>query len=549
MILKMKKEKEVKNLPNNNNNNNTNSLSGKQRLLEILKVLKRHDCLSGIDPQKLRLILEDLGPTYIKIGQILSNRPDMLPQEYIDELSYLRNEVKPMAYQEILDILRTEYDKRLFQLFLSIDRTPLGSASIAQVHKAILKDGTDVVIKVQRPHIKEIMVADIRVLKKAIKILHVEKLFKNIISFDEVLDELLNTALEEMNFLTEASHIEEFYEINKDLKYIKCPKVYKNLTTKKIIVMEYINGYNINETDKLKNAGYDLDEIGSKLAENYIYQAIDIGYFHADPHPNNIIISDGKICYIDFGMMGYLNARNKDILKKCIVAIFNNDIKEVERNLLILGEAKGDINHSKLCRDLELILDKNKTLGIKDINITKFANEILNLLSSNGITLPKDITMLVRGIVVLEGTLEVVSPNISLLQVFESRVKNITLKSLINKENVAKELTHSLSSMSSLIRIPEDIHAFFKSTTRGDTKFNIEITDANKYLDRFEKMIHRIVVCFLDVAFIVGASLMVSKGIDSSDQRFLFYLYVAVGFILTIWIFIKMYLDKLNRKK
>ncbi len=537
MMQKMKKVKE------------NNSLSGKDRLFEILDVLKKHDVFRGIDPVKLREILQELGPTYIKVGQILSNRPDMLPEEYIEELSKLRSNVNPMSYQEILDILKEEYDKKLFQIFLSIDRNPLGSASIAQVHKAVLKNGQEVVIKVQRRNIKETMIADIKVLKKALGILRVQKLFKNIVSFDEVLDELLNTTLEEMNFLTEALHINEFYQENKEIKYIKVPKVIKSLTTEKVIVMEYINGFNISQVDELKQNGYDLDEIGSKLADNYIYQAIDIGYFHADPHPNNIIITDGKIGYIDFGMMGRLNSRNKELLRQCIIAIFNNDIKEVERILLIIGDAKGEINHSRLCRDLQLILDKNKSMGIKDINITRFANELMNILGSNGIKLPKDITMLVRGIVVLEGTLETVNPEISLLQVFENRVKSTSIKSVLNKENMTKEVGHFMSSLGSLNRLPSDLHTFLKSTTRGETKFNIEVTDSNKFLDRFEKMIHRIVVCILDVAFIVGAALMVSNGINTSDQRFLFYLYVAVGFIFTVWLFIKMYFDKLNRKK
>ena len=279
----MKTEKEVKNL------------SGKERLFEIIGVLKKHDILNGMNPTKFRTILEDLGPTFIKIGQILSNRPDLLSDSYIEELSNLRSNVSPMTYQEILDILSAEYDRKLFQIFLSIERKPLGSASIAQVHKAVLKDGTDVVIKVQRENIRETMIADIKVLKKALKMLHVQKMFKDIVSFDDVLDELLSTSLEEMNFLIEAEHILEFYNENKELKYIKVPKVNKKLTTEKVLVMEYISGHNINECDKLIEDGYDLDEIASKLADNYIYQALDIGYFHADPHPNNIIITDGKI--------------------------------------------------------------------------------------------------------------------------------------------------------------------------------------------------------------------------------------------------------------
>lgn len=536
-MLKMKKE------------NKTTKISGKARLFQIIDTIKKHDIISGITPVKLRELFSDLGPTYIKIGQILSNRPDIVPKEYIDELSKLRSDVLPMSYQEILDILKDEYDKNLFQIFLSIDRNPLGSASIAQVHKAVLKNGKKVVIKVQRRNIKETMIADIRVLKKAIEILRIQKIFNDIVSFNEVLDELLNTTLEEMNFLTEAEHINEFYSVNKEIKYIKVPRVYKSLTTEKVLVMEYVDGHKISELDSLKEQGYDPYEIGQKLADNYIYQAIDIGYFHADPHPDNIIINNGKITYIDFGMMGRINNRNKELLKRCIIAIFNDDIKEVERTLLIICESKGNINHSRLCNELQLILDKNKSSGIEDINIAKFTEELMNILTSNNITVPHDITMLIRGIVVLEGTLEVVSPSINLMQVFETYSKNYSIKDIINKETIVKEAGHLVTSLSSLVRIPSDIHSIFKSLSRGETKVNIEITDAKEYIDRFEKMIHRIVVCFLDVAFIVGASLMVSNGINTSDQRFLFYLYVVVGFIFTVWIFIKMYLDKLNRKK
>lgn len=533
----------------NENVNLDNNLNSKNRFFEILSILKKYNVFDGIDPIELREMLEELGPTFIKVGQILSNRPDMLPATYIDELSKLRYDVKPMSYQEVLDILNEEYDKRLFQLFLSIEREPVGSASIAQVHKAILKDGTQVVVKVQRRNIKERMVTDINLLRRALKMLNVEKMFKNIVSFDDILDELLSTSLEEMNFLLEASHIDEFYNANKEIDYIKAPKVFKNLNTEKVLVLEYITGYEIMQLDELKKAGYDLEEIGNKLAENFIYQALEVGFFHADPHPNNIIITEGKIGYVDYGMMGRLNSRNKELLKQCMVAIFNNEVKEVERILLILCDVHGDVNHNRLCRDLELILDKNKDLGIKDINITKFANELIDTLGTNGIKIPRDITMLVRGIVVLEGTLEVVSPEISLLQVFENYVKKDGMDKIFNKDNLIKEAGHFVNSLSSLSRLPYDIHTFFKNTSRGDTKFNIELSDSNKYLDRFEKMIHRIVVCILDVAFIVGAALLVSNGIETDEQRFLFYLFFVVGFLLTVWLFIKMYIDKLNRKK
>lgn len=523
-------------------------LTGKDRLFEIINVLKNNNILSGMNPQKFKKILEELGPTFIKIGQILSNRPDMLSEEYIKELSQLRSDTIPLSYQEILDILNEEYDKKLFEIFLNIDRKELGSASIAQVHKATLIDGTKVVIKVQRPNIKEKMTTDIRLLKKAMKMLHVQSFVKNIIDLDSSLDELLKTTLEEINFLTEASHIDEFYKNNKEYKYIKVPKVYKNLTTEHVLVMEYIDGYKISNTDKLIEEGYDLDEIGSKLADNYINQAITEGYFHADPHPDNIIITDGKIAFIDFGMMGRLSNKNRELLEKCIYAILVDDVKEVEKILLILGDTTSDINHQKLRNEIKKILDKYKTTGIKEINITKFANEMLNMLGDNKIVLPEDITMLVRGIVVLEGTLEVVSPNINLLEVFKARVKKVDLKKIISKDKLSTLALNTLTSANDLIKLPEDLHRFLKETSEGETKFCIEVNDSNKKIDRFEKMVHRIVVCLLDIGFIVGAALIASNGVTTSEQKFIFYLYLFVGTIFTIWLFIKMYIDKLNRK-
>lgn len=524
-------------------------ISGKKRFIEIFSVLKENNVLSWMNPQKFRKILEELGPTFIKIGQILSNRPDMLPQEYIDELSKLRSDVNPMSYEEVVEIIEEQYQKKIHEVFLSLEHKAIGSASIAQVHKAKLLNGDLVVVKVQRKNIKNIMTSDINVLKKVCHVLKLQQFFKNIISLDDALDELIHTAYEEMNFLKEASYMDEFRQLNKDVAYIKIPKVYTEYSCEKVLVMEFISGTLIADREKLLADGYDLLEIGSKLANNYIYQAIDCGVFHADPHPDNIFIEDGRIVYLDFGMVGRINSRDKQLLENCIIAILEDDILEVERNLLILGDVKGEVNHTKLRHEIENILNKNKAMAIQEINITYFANEMLNMLGSNNITLPKDITMLVRGIVVLEGTLETVSPSINLMQVLKNRCAGSTFKEMFKKDNWRSGVKDTIVSLNSLRKIPSDIHAFFNEATRGEVKFNVEVTDSNKQIDRLEKMVHRIVVCALDVAFIVGASLIASNEVITSEQEFLYYLYIILGTIFTIWLFIKMYIDKLNRKK
>ncbi len=526
-----------------------NNISGKDRLFEILSIIKRNGILSGITPQKLRKTCEELGPTFIKIGQILSNRPDLLSDEYIDELSKLRSNVKPMEYAEVLEIIDAETPKRLFEIFSSIETKPLGSASIAQVHKAILKTGEEVVIKVQRKDIKEKMTLDIKIMKKACKILRIESIINNIISISDILDELLATAIEEMNFVEEANNIVEFAKYNEEFAFMKVPKVYKELTSEKMLVMEYIDGIRINNKEELERRGYDLNEIAAKLADNYIYQALDTGFFHADPHPDNIYIMDGKIVYLDFGMMGHLSAQNKNILKKCLININDNDMFELEKNLLILVDARREVNHDKLRKDIERILDKNKNQDIANIDIADFSNDLMNMFVNNSLSVPHDITMLVRGIVVLEGTLETVNPNISLLEVIKNRLAGHTIKDVFNKDNIKKEIVETVSGLNKIHKIPGDLHIFLKEASNGNLKFNMSLPDANKYFDRLEKMVHRIVVCILDVAFILGAALIASNRVETKEQSFLFYLFVLLGIVFTIWLFVKMYLDKLSRRK
>ena len=523
-------------------------MNGKKRLIEIIKVINEHEILKGITPQKLRETFEDLGPTYIKIGQILSNRPDLIGEEYINELAKLRSKVTPIPYNEVLDIINEELDDDRLLLIESIEKEPVGSASIAQVHRAILKNKEAVVIKVQRRNIKEIMITDIKVLKKACQILHVNDVLKGIVKVEDVLDELLNTSILEMDFINEANNIVEFSSINRDIHYIKVPKVYKELSTDKVLVMEYVKGIKIDDKDSLINEGYDLDEIGKKFADNYIYQAIDCGFFHADPHPDNLFIDDGKITYLDFGMVGRLNTRNKDVLNRMIEAILDDDVKVVEKCLLLLSTTKGSVNHNKLRNDLREVLDNYKDLPIQDIDISKFVLDIIKLLSTHKITLQKDITMLVRGIIVIEGTLETVSPSISLIDVFKTRTIKNGLD-FVSNDSISKEALNFIKSMKHISTIPQDIHNTLNEIVNGDVRFNVEVTDSNRQIDRLEKMVHRIVVCALDVAFIVGASMIASKEIVTKEQTFLFYLYVVLSSIFTVWLFIKMYIDKLNRKK
>lgn len=518
--------------------------SSKDRLLEIVRIIKKYDLIKNATPENLRLAIEEAGPTFIKLGQILASRDDIIPKEYCDELSHLRNQVKPMSYDKVLEILDREYKGTTFEIFSSIDEIPIGSASIAEVHKAVLKDGTEVVIKIQRENIYELMAMDVRLLKKIVSILKLDKVFDSIFNFNDIIDEMFETAKEEMNFLIEASHTEEFYEKNKNVLYIRSPKVYKEYTTSKSLVMEYMDGIRINDYASLEKNGYDRDEIGKKLAANYIKQALDDGYFHADPHVENLKIKNGKIIYLDFGMMGRLSRRDRDLLSKCIMAIIKDDVTEVSHILLAFGKTRGPIDHMVLKNDIKRVIEKNKTQDISDIDIKDFMNDFLVMLSNNHISLPKDVTMLMRGIIVLEGVLRSVSPKINLMQILDTHIKP---NNIFDEDKAKKFIHEAAQSGTDMVYLPNEMLSFLKGVNSGELRFNIELNDSKHQMRNLEQLVHLCMVTILDVAYILGTSLIVMQ--SDGELPFIFYVYLIFGGICTVWIFYKMFTSKIRNRR
>ena len=519
-------------------------LSGKDRLLEIVSIIKKYDLLKNATPKNLRLAIEEAGPTFIKLGQILASRDDVIPKEYCDELSHLRNQVKPMSYEKVLEILDREYKGKTNEIFKSIEEVPIGSASIAEVHKAVLNDGSEVVIKIQRENIYDLMTMDVRLLKKIIDLLKIDKIFDSVFNFNDIIDEMFETAKEEMNFLIEASHTEEFYEKNKNILYIRSPMVYREYTTSKSLVMEYMDGIRINDFITLDEHGYDRDEIGKKLAANYIKQALDDGYFHADPHTENLKIKDGKIIYLDFGMMGRLSKRDRELLSKCILAILKDDVTEVSHILLAFGKTRGQVDHMVLKNDIKRVLDKNKSQDIADIDIKDFMNDFLAMLSNNHISLPKDVTMLIRGIIVLEGVLRSVSPNINLLQILSTHIKP---DNIFDEEKAKRFLQKASQSGTDLVYLPNEMLSFLKGVNSGELRFNIELNDSKHQMRNLEQLVHLCMVTILDVAYILGTSLIVMQ--SNGDLPFIFYVYLVLGGICTVWIFYKMFTSKIRNRR
>lgn len=484
--------------------NNTSSI----RLRQILEVLKKHHITQGLQPQKLKEILEDLGPAYVKLGQIMSMRSDMLPESYCRELAKLRTEVKPLPFEAVVQAIEAELRKPVKDVFLQISPKPLGSASIAQVHSAVLRNGEKVVLKVQRPHIRETMAEDISLMRKAVSLLKFTIGTGDLIDFRTVIDELWKTSQEEMDFLKESANCDLFAEHQKGISYVTCPIVNHDLTTIHLLVMSNIEGIQIDHTEELISQGYDMTEIGRKTAENYCKQILEDGFFHADPHPGNIRIADGKIAWLDLGMMGHLSSRYRELFKRAVLSVLKNDIYELKNVLLALGDAKGRINHTQLYTDIDNIVSKYITTGFGNMDVGELIERLLELIKSHHIAISPDITLLCRSMITMEGLLSVCSPEVNMFDILSSYMS----AALLDEIHLKKELKHSARlayfSLSKSLEIPALLSDLLNITKNGQTKINLEFSNSRDLESTFRKGMNLLVLSILFAALFTGSSLL-----------------------------------------
>ena len=510
------------------------------RLKEMVAVLRKYEVVRGMTPEKLRHILEDLGPTFVKLGQVMSMRPDFLPQEYCDELMKLQNGAKPLPFSTIIEVIEQEYSRRWNKVFASIDEEVLGSASIAQVHRAVLTTGERVVVKVQRPGIYKVMARDMVLLKRASRLVRVVSHSQDVIDFDMVLEEMWGIAKQEMDFLIEADHIEEFRHLNQDEAFVTCPNVYRNLTTQHILVMEYVDGVRIDDFDGLRARGVDITLLGRRLGENYVKQIIEDGYFHADPHPGDIWVRGGRIVWLDLGMMGRLSNRDRTAIRKAVIALANHDTFEMKTAVLALGVPRGHINHTALYQDIDALMAQYSTLDFRDLRMGVLTRQIMNILRVHHIACPQGLSMFARGLLTIEGVMRLVCPKVSFVEIFAKRLQLNYKKNFDWREEISKAKRESYLLMRKSMALPEQISDILKMTMSGQTKVNLDLTGSEEPLRHVDKMVNRVIVAVLCAALLLGSSTictpnMTPKIMEIPLLGFVGYLIAFVLSIRLIW--------------
>ena len=469
-------------------------IDNRERLGEITAVLRKHHITRGVTPGKLRAILEELGPTYVKLGQIMSLHSDVLPQRYCDELMNWHN------------------------IFSSIEKETLGSASIAQVHRAKLLDGTDVIVKVERKGIYDIMARDIGLLKRAVNLLPPVGGFKNVVDLEMVLDELWATAQEEMDFLKEAANMEEFARNNQGIRYIRCPKLYHEYTTSRVLVMEYIGGCPVDDRASLQAEGYDLGEIGRKLVNNYVKQVMDDGFFHADPHPGNVKVMDGKIVWIDMGMMGRLTNRDRNLMARAVRAIAVGDIAVLEATILELGDIQGKIDSGKLYGELRDLMDRygNASMGSID------------------------------AVEQMQGVLLNISPDINMAEIAAGRLKEEMLQNFDLRTEAGKAGRRVYKAVGRSLDIPPLIKIALEEYLKGQARVHMELDATKEFSHLMRRLVRNVVMGLWVMALLISSSIICTTemkpqllGIPALG----FFGYV-LAFAICLYIFIRHWLTR-----
>lgn len=483
--------------------------SGK-RMKEIRQILMKHQAFSGLTPEKAVVILEDLGPTYVKIGQIASNRSDLLPKEYCDAFEKLRADVPPMPFRAVIERIEAALDAPWQTAFSSIDEEPLGSASIAQVHKAALHDGTAVAVKVRRPGIVHQMAEDITLIKHLLALAE----FANIapgglmLTLDDLVSELERTTAEELDFSIELENLKRFHKEIADQRGVASPLPFPEFSTDSVLVMEFVTGDLLDDKDKLIAQGEDLAAIGERIAQSYVTQVIDNGFFHADPHPGNIMVNERGIVWIDLGMTGSLVSGERAIVGDVFRGVAANDPFALKDALLNLAKADGPVDHSMLLEQMSNMLATYAAVDLSDINIGMAFVDVIEILRTQNLSLPPSFTMLARGFLTLEGVLSDIAPAISIVDIVSAHVKK-QMRSLAYLGGKAQDLfMSSAASAEAVTKLPSQLSNTLDMLDRGQLKVAMDMKLPRDLRGTLYQVASLLALALISAGLFVGSSIV-----------------------------------------
>lgn len=464
---------------------------------------------------RIRRILEELGPTFIKLGQVMSTRPDLFPEDVILELEKLQSHVPQFPYSQVKAIVEEELDQALSNVFEVFDEMPLAAASIGQVHRAVLLTGEEVAVKVQRPEISKKIDIDFEILMEMAQLAEMRLDWAKRYQLKEIIEELKETLKMELDYTIEAHHMSRIKAQFRRDADIYIPDAYHYYTTKRVLVMDYVSG------EKLKDviARDTNDAVKKRLAEQIVdatfKQVLIDGFFHADPHPGNIMrLEDGRLVLLDFGMVGQLSPEMKQSFSELVIAMTKEDTNQMVDVLLDMGMAPDDINKKALTNDVDRLMMKYYRQSLKEISLADAIRELFQIAYKHRIELSSDFTLLGKTLLTLEGTIEQLDPTLSLVEMAKPFGEKL-LRERFRPDHLKDRMVDQWLDWYGLWRdLPEQLKQLRAIVKKGKIRLDISLPDIDLVLKKLDRISNQLSFAIILLAFsiimvglIVGAAL------------------------------------------
>lgn len=525
----------------------------KTRIEKVIKLRiffkkARKDILHLSPGERIRKILEELGPTFIKFGQILSTRPDLIPVSFCKELEKLQDKAPSLPFNTIKKIIQDEMNEPVEKIFKSISSKALASASLAQIHEATLHSGSKVVIKVLKPQIEETIQSDLEILFYLARIseLYLTKyLFADPV---QIIREFRKSISREINFLEESKSIKKFTKYFSKDKNVTIPRLFDEYTTKKILVMEKLEGIKITDVDSLRKKKIDPKRIARISARSIFHQIFNYRSFHADPHPGNIIVlNQNKIAFIDFGLTGRLDESTKYILMKLLQALINKDMETLMIYLDKLIMLKDEVSKQEFQIELDEMISDYYDYSLADIDLQEIFEDVFKIMSKYKIKIPSNLFLLIKTLVTMEGIEKKLDPDFEIIKEITPFVKDFLMQEF-SLATISKKIKRFAISFYDLVNIlPARLDDISDKISQGRLKVKFEFTELNNLLDNLHRIVNRLVYSIITASVLLGSFFIIQTNIK--PRLFGYPVLSLAGILFSFVMIVLMIIDIIRTRK
>ncbi len=483
--------------------------------------------------ERIRIAVEQLGPTFIKMGQVASLRTDLLPMELTEELARLGDEVPPMPFETVRKIVEKELGNPVEETFSEFSQTVIGSASIGQVHRAVLISGETVAVKVQRQDIRTNIEIDFEILADIARLAEKRFDWAQHYALTEIVEEFRRTLLDECDYAIEARNAERIYHQFEDDETVYIPKVNWDLSTGRVLVMEYVEGIKLDGDIRRVGVGLDPTVLATRVCNAVFAQIFIHGFFHADPHPGNLAALPGNvILFMDFGMVGSLTSDLKTRLGSLIIGLMRRNTDMIVRSLYRMGVVPDDIDDVKLRRDVERLRQKYYDVPLSQVNIGESVQDIFTVAYLHRIRIPADLSMVGKALVTLEGVVEHVDPTFRIMDVAESFGRRMVREQMDPRNLVKEALGTGADAAEFLIDFPRQLRLLLRDARAGKTRVQLRTPELDNVLHKLDRVTNRITLSVMILSLsIFMAGLMIASSIARPKASFLHVPLTDVGLV------------------